>query len=145
MGPVQEIPNPNARVTLKTAVTDSCGVPVARLSGNVHPETIRTGRFLREKAKDWLAAVGAADIETFGAETTAHVSAGQHQAGTCRMAADAADGATDPYGRVHELDNLFVADASLHVTNGGLNPALTVMALASRVADAVREYLKGTN
>jgi choline dehydrogenase-like flavoprotein len=143
MGPVQEIPNPDARVTLDSAVTDSFGKPVVRLSGSVHPETLRTGRFLRERAKDWLTAAGAADIETFGAQTAAWVSAGQHQAGTCRMAADAADGVTDPYGRVHELDNLFVADASLHVTNGGLNPGLTVMALASRVADAVREYLDG--
>jgi len=145
MGPVQEIPNPEARVTLDPAVTDSLGIPVVRLSGSVHPETIRTGRFLRERAKEWLAAAGAEDIETFGAETTGYVSAGQHQAGTCRMAADVADGVTDPSGRVHELNNLFVADASLHVTNGGLNPALTVMALASRVADAVREYLKGSN
>ena len=28
------------------------------------------------------------------------------------------------YGQVHEIDNLFVADGSLHVTNGGFNPVL---------------------
>ena len=137
MGPVQEIPNPEARVTLDPTVVDSFGVPVARLSGNVHPQTLRTGVFLRERAREWLAAAGANGVEPFGAETGAYVSAGQHQAGTCRMGSDPATSVTDPFGRVHGVDNLYVADASLHVSNGGFNPCLTVMALAARVADAI--------
>jgi choline dehydrogenase-like flavoprotein len=39
---------------------------------------------------------------------------------------------TDEWGRVHVQDNLFVIDGSLHVTNGGFNPVLTIMALAFR-------------
>jgi choline dehydrogenase-like flavoprotein len=35
------------------------------------------------------------------------------------------------------MDNLFVADGSVHVTNGGFNPALTIMALAFRTAEEV--------
>jgi len=142
MGPTQEIPNPNARVTLDPSVVDAFGVPVARLSGSVHAQTLNAGRFLRERARDWLTAAGAQNIETFGAETAAYVSAGQHQAGTCRMTTNAVDGVTDPYGRVHDVDNLYVADASLHVSNGGFNPCLTVMALASRVADAITARLR---
>lgn len=56
-------------------------------------------------------------------------------AGTCRMSSDPRDGVTDSFGRVHGHDNLFVCDGSLHVTNGGFNPALTIMALAFRTAD----------
>jgi choline dehydrogenase-like flavoprotein len=141
MGPTQEIPNPDARVTLEPAVRDSLGLPVARLEGNVHPETLRTARFLRERAREWLEASGARDVEVFGAESGEYVSAGQHQAGTCRMGADPATSVTDPFGRVHETENLYVADASLHPSNGGFNPCLTVMALASRVADALRDRL----
>jgi choline dehydrogenase-like flavoprotein len=65
------------------------------------------------------------------------LSAGQHQAGTCRMGHDPHSSVTDASGRVHGHDNLYIADASLHVTNGGFNPVLTVMALAFRVARAI--------
>ena len=42
---------------------------------------------------------------------------------------------TDPYGRVHGHDNLWVMDGSVHVTNGGFNPVLTILALAFRSAE----------
>jgi choline dehydrogenase-like flavoprotein len=61
-------------------------------------------------------------------------SAGQHQAGTCRMGTDPASSVTDPHGRVWGHDNLRVADGSLHVTNGGVNPVLSILAGALRVA-----------
>jgi len=57
------------------------------------------------------------------------LSGGQHQAGTCRMGNDPQTSVTDKYGRVHDTSNVFVADASLHVNNGGFNPALTILAL----------------
>jgi choline dehydrogenase-like flavoprotein len=137
MGPSQEIPNPESRVQLDPDLKDKHGMPVAQLSGDMHPESIRTGRFMRQRAGAWLAASGGTNIETFGAESGAYVSAGQHQAGTCRMGDDPASSVTDSRGRVHEYENLYVADASLHVTNGGFNPGLTIMALASLVADGI--------
>ena len=139
MGPTQEVPNAEARVTLDPQVVDWAGMPVARLSGSLHPETLRTGRFMRARAAEWLNAAGGRNIETFGAETAAYIPVGQHQAGTCRMGRDPASSVTDPNGRVHGTENLYVADASLHVTNGGFNPALTVMAVASRVAEAIAD------
>lgn len=45
-GPVQDIPNPDARVTLDPGIKDANGVPVAHLSGTCHPETLRTARFI---------------------------------------------------------------------------------------------------
>jgi choline dehydrogenase-like flavoprotein len=39
---------------------------------------------------------------------------------------------------VHDIDNLFLADSSLHVTNGGFNPALTIMALGYWVSSHVK-------
>jgi choline dehydrogenase-like flavoprotein len=131
-GPVQEIPTAESRVTLDGEVVDGHGNPVARLEGRLHPETTRTGTWLRSRAADWMAASGAAQVwETpIGDELTA----GQHQAGTCRMGDDPAASVTDPWGRVHGHRNLWVADGSLHVTNGGVNPVLTILALAHRTA-----------
>ena len=51
------------------------------------------------------------------------------------MGDDQAQSACDPFGRVHGTENVYVADASLHPTNGSVNPALTVMANAYRVAE----------
>jgi choline dehydrogenase-like flavoprotein len=38
---------------------------------------------------------------------------------------------------VHGHDNLFIADSSVHVTNGGFNPVLTIMALSFRAAQHI--------
>lgn len=140
-GPVQEIPNPDCRVTLDPNVRDRFGLPVARLSGSVHPETGRTAGFIRDRATEWLRASGA--VETWSGPMSPVLSAGQHQAGTCRMGRDPASSVTDPFGRVWGHENLFIADGSLHPTNGGFNPVLTILALAYRVAGAILERAPG--
>lgn len=134
-GPVHEIPSPDARVTVDATVKDRWGIPVAHLSGTTHPETVRTATFMHERTKEWMQASGA--VRTWGAPPTLRLSGGQHQAGTCRMGDDPAQSVTDSWGRVHHHDNLFIADGSLHVTNGGFNPSLTIMALAFRVGEGI--------
>ena len=46
------------------------------------------------------------------------------------MGNDPKTSVVDRYCRVHDVDNLYVIDGSVHVTNGGFNPALTIMAIA---------------
>ena len=46
--------------------------------------------------------------------------------------------------RLHDVDNVYVIDASVHVTNGGFNPALTIMAIAYYASDALVKGWKGT-
>jgi choline dehydrogenase-like flavoprotein len=100
------------------------------MSGVAHPETMRSARFMLDRAADGLAAAEARRVWTTPQQL--RLSAGQHQAGTCRMGSDPAASVTDRHGRVWGHDNLFVNDAALHPTNGGFNPVLTVMALAFR-------------
>jgi len=138
-GPVHEIPSPDSRVELSSRVTDRFGIPVARLSGTTHPETVRTAEFMEARAKDWLRAAGVREV--WSKPQALRLSAGQHQAGTCRMGVDPATSVVDPWGRVHGHENLVIADGSVHVTNGGFNPVLTIMALAWRSA----ERLVGVN
>jgi len=134
-GPVQEIPTADAHVELDRYVRDSRGRPVVRMSGTTHIETVRTARYIKHKAEEWLLAAGAKQI--WGREPTLGLSGHQHQAGTARMSATAETGVTDKFGRVWGHDNLFVADGSLHVTNGGFNPVLTIMALGLRAGDHI--------
>lgn len=138
-GPVQEIPSPTSRITLDPTVRDHFGLPVVRMSGMTHPETVRTAEFMRQRAHDWLEASGAEGIWSW--PVVRRFSASQHQAGTARMGTDPRTSVTDPTGRVHGQDNLFVADGSVHVTNGGFNPALTIMALAFRTAEEAARSL----
>jgi choline dehydrogenase-like flavoprotein len=46
--------------------------------------------------------------------------------------------------QVHDLDNVFVIDGSVHVTNGGFNPALTIMAIAYFASESLVCNWKGT-
>ena len=65
-----------------------------------------------------------------------------HQAGTCRMGADAATSVVNADCRAHELDNLYVVDTSVFPSIGAVNPALTAMANSLRVGDHLRDRLK---
>jgi choline dehydrogenase-like flavoprotein len=62
-----------------------------------------------------------------------------HLMGGCGMGRGPADSVTDAWGRVHGLPWLRVADSSLFPDSLEINPYLTVMALADRVAEKVRE------
>jgi choline dehydrogenase-like flavoprotein len=61
--------------------------------------------------------------------------------GAARMSAQPADGVVDPDCRVHGVDNLFVASAAVLPTSSQANPTLTVIALAFRLADHLRERI----
>ncbi|BEP14394.1 GMC family oxidoreductase [Acidothermaceae bacterium B102] len=145
-GPVQEVPNPGSRVTVDAGVRDAHGVPVARLSGDIHAADRATARFVAERAAEWLRASGAREVVAINADDRpAGPSGGQHQAGTLRMGDDPTTSVTDSWGRVWGHDNLLVADGSVHVTNGGVNPVLTIMALAYRNSEHfVRAGLSGS-
>jgi choline dehydrogenase-like flavoprotein len=134
-GPIQEIPTADSRVRLSRAVKDRFGMPVAQLSGSVHPESLRAAAMLSEQAENWLRAAGARQV--WKTSPGGGLSAGQHQAGTLRMGDDPSTSVTDPSGRVHGYDNLWVSDGSVNVTNGGVNPVLTILALAFRTAEGL--------
>lgn len=62
-----------------------------------------------------------------------------HQCGTCRMGTDPASSVVDPHGRAHEVENLFLADASVFPSSGATNPTLTIAANALRVGAFLRD------
>ncbi len=142
MGPVQEMPLADARVQVDPRVKDRWSIPVARLSGGRHPHTIEIGRYAADKAEAWLKEAGA--VQTWKRTPPKSLSGGQHQAGTCRMGNDPKTSVVDPDCRLHDIDNVYVIDASVHVTNGGFNPALTILANAYRASDRLLKAWKGS-
>lgn len=133
-GPVQEVTSAESRVRIDPRVRDQFGVPVVQLSGSHHPEDERAQAFLAAKAAEWLTASGAQQVVTQGSRRrNVGPSSGQHQAGTARMGTDPGSSVTDPHGRIWGHANLRVVDGSTHVTNGGVNPVLTIFANSFRV------------
>jgi choline dehydrogenase-like flavoprotein len=142
VGPLQEVPLPTSRVTLEPGLKDGYGMPVVRLLGQgPHENDVRSADLLVERAQEWLWASGARRVNPVRMRSPRWPSAGQHQAGSCRMGLDPRSSVTDPWGRVWGHAGVTIADGSLHVTNGGVNPVLTILALAWRISERLAEEL----
>ncbi len=64
-----------------------------------------------------------------------------HQNGTIRFGRDPNTSALDVHCKAHDLDNLYVVDGSFFPSSAAVNPALTIMANALRVADHLKQRL----
>lgn len=64
-----------------------------------------------------------------------------HQAGTMRFGTDPTQSVLDADCKAHEIDNLYVTDASFFPSIGAVNPTLTIIANALRVADRIADRL----
>ncbi len=62
-----------------------------------------------------------------------------HQCGTLCFGTDPRESVLDPYCRAHDVDNLFVVDASFFPSSAAVNPGLTIAAQALRVADHIKD------
>jgi choline dehydrogenase-like flavoprotein len=131
----EDLPDPENRVELDPVLRDSSGLPAPRLFYKVSDNSRRLLDFHIERASESLAEAGATRVD---AERLMRYS-GWHLLGTARMGADPSSSVVDAWGRAHEVENLFVADGSVFVTSGGVNPTSTIAAFASRVADHIVE------
>lgn len=100
---------------------------------------------MRSKAELWLKEAGAVKTVSFRWTSLDTPSGGQHQAGTCRMGNDPQTSVVDKFCRVHDSDNLYVIDGSVHPNNGGFNPVLTIMAVAYYASDNLVKAWNGTH
>ncbi len=139
-GPIQEMPMYENRVTVDDTVRDFWGIPVAAITGQRHPLDHENCKYLSARAEEILKEAGA--IQTWqSVGGRGSVGGFQHQCGTTRMGNDPKTSVTDKYGRVHDIDNLFIADGSLMVTGGGFNPVLTINALGFWVGKNIVERM----
>lgn len=141
----EQAPDPDSRVTLDDDV-DALGMPRLRLDWRLSGIDVRSVAVLVETLAGELARLGLGKVEPAAwlAEAdgwrtdpliSSHPIGGYHHMGTTRMSDDPRNGVADGDGRVHGLDNLYVAGSSLFPTGGWANPTLTIAALALRTAD----------
>jgi choline dehydrogenase-like flavoprotein len=129
----EDLPDVANRVELDTELRDTAGLPAPKVSYQVSANSRRLLDFHAARAAESLLESGAHTIES----SQLLRESGWHIMGTARMGDDPAESVVDPDGRCHDVDNLFVVDASIFVTSGGVNPTSTICALALRCAEAM--------
>ncbi|WP_370247072.1 GMC family oxidoreductase [Nocardioides sp.] len=136
----QDLPQAANRVDLDPRVRDLHGLPAPRVTYSPHRHEQAAATLLgAQLAMHRLApgAVGALVLPfpllSDGITNTAHL------AGTARMGTDPRHSVCAPSGRLHEVENVYVADASTWPTFPGFNPTLTIMANAVRIARGLAE------
>ncbi|MHA6783261.1 GMC family oxidoreductase [Pseudonocardia saturnea] len=117
--------HPDNRVTLADDV-DPYGQPVARMDYSLSDNDRANMAFSTDVIAGILEAAGAQDVLT--------IQRFAHLIGGARMGRSPEDSVVDADHRIWDVPNVFLADGSVCPTQGAANPALTIMALASRLA-----------
>ena len=108
---------------------DAFGVPRARVTFSYGENDQRLRRHAIGFMTDMMQAAGGKEL--FESAGTAHLMGG------CRMGRRRESSVTDGDGRTWDIANLWICDGSLMPTGGGVNPSLTIMANAARIADRI--------
>jgi choline dehydrogenase-like flavoprotein len=141
----EQEPNPFSRVTLSEK-QDELGMPLGHIHwtltrktyvtavkfASVIDHTLRTLQVGRLKFSDWL-------VHDDGVSDYEHIFHDQnHHIGTARMSVSPQDGVVDSDLKIHSLKNLYIASCATFPTGGHSNPTLTMLALAIRLADHLK-------
>ncbi len=109
------------------AEKDQYGIPVAKVTFNLHDNDKKLIAYGKQKVMDVLWAAGA--------ETVVEEPRYAHLVGAARMGSSPDSSVVNKFGRTHDIANLFICDGSILPTQGSANPGLTIQALAARTAD----------
>ncbi|MFV2040076.1 MAG: GMC oxidoreductase, partial [Acidimicrobiales bacterium] len=143
----EQLPDRNSRIMLSDQV-DALGVPLSKIDWRMHDLELETIQVMLGLVSDELRRLGLpvpkpAPWLTGDSGWRKNFVDTAHHTGATRMADDPKHGVTDPWGRVHTVDGLYVAGSSTFPTVGTANPTLMIVAQAMRVADTVRERQAG--
>ena len=114
--------------------------PPGRIKLSYTPNNVKSFNRLKDRWVDTLKKAGHADTHIpFHAYFKKRIplEGVGHQNGTCRMGTDTLTSVLDSECKAHQLDNLYVVDASCFVSASAVNPSLTIVANALRVADRI--------
>lgn len=137
----EQLPSPDNRITL-SAERDAFGQPLPILHwapGETERDSmLRTATLIGQLCGQH--GLGRLEFEDFDRPFWGTTTS-WHQLGTTRMAVSPRDGVVDPDARVHGTQNLFVAGGSVMPTGGRANPTLTILALAIRLSDHLKQEI----
>jgi choline dehydrogenase-like flavoprotein len=136
----EDLPEADNRVELDETRQDRFGEPGVRIRYALHPNSKKMMIHGMSRAREVMMAAGAVRSSAYGPVRNT----GWHLLGTARMGNDPRHSVVDAQGRVHDTENLYVADSSVFVTGSCINPANTIQAVALLLADRMDEHAKST-
>lgn len=139
----EQAPNPESRITLSPD-RDHLGRPRAKLRWRLTPLDYHT---ITRSQQLLAAALESSGMGSFRApfqtsEVPEQVAGGFHHLGRTRMASDPAQGVVDADGKVNDVEDLFITGTSVMPAAGYANPTLTIVALAFKLADHLKPFIR---
>lgn len=136
-------PNPDSRITLSDTVDPVFGQPQTKINWQLSP--------LDEQTYNQTTALFNTAVNNLGGQVTfaswdevkSGLNVNGHHIGTTRMSNDPTQGVVDANLKLHSLDNLYVAGASVFPSAGISNPTFTIITLSVRLADHLSKVLGG--
>ena len=133
------LPTDNCFVSVDETAKDKYGVPVGVINLYGHPQDLKVGEHLAQKAVKVLEKMGCEEIDySISASPPPNL-----VAGGCRFGDDPKRSVLDKNCKTHDLQNLYVSDASFMPTGGSVPYTWSIYANSFRVADKIIASLQG--
>ncbi len=131
------LPTDMCFVGVDEKVKDKYGVPVGVINLYGHPQDLKVGEHLAKKAVKVLQEMGAVEVDySISSSPPSNL-----VAGGCRFGEDSKTSVLDKNCKAHDLQNLYVTDASFMPTGGSVPYTWTIYANSFRVADIIKKEL----
>ncbi|HEU0094578.1 MAG TPA: GMC family oxidoreductase [Vicinamibacteria bacterium] len=134
------LPRKENRVSLDAEVKDAWGVPVLRFDYTFGDNEKKMAKDMGDSVEEMLRAAGAENIKVDRELLPPGWSI--HEIGTARMGDDAKTSVTDRWCRLHDVSNVYLADAAPFVSGGTQNTTWSILAMCWRTMDYLKEQIR---
>lgn len=134
------LPRKENRITLDPEVKDAWGIPVPRFDYRFGENELKMSKDMADSIEEMLMAAGAEDIKIGRDPLPPGWSI--HEIGTARMGDDPKTSVTDRFCRLHDVKNVYLADAAPFVSGGTQNTTWSILAMCWRTMDYLKERMR---
>jgi len=134
------LPRKENRVSLDAEVRDAWGIPALRFDYRFSDNEIKMAKDMADTAEEMLRAAGAENIKID--PTMLPPGWSIHEIGTARMGDDPKASVTDRFCRLHDVPNVYMADAAPFVSGGTQNTTWSILAMCWRTMDHLKEEMR---
>jgi choline dehydrogenase-like flavoprotein len=134
------LPRKENRVTLDAEIKDAWGIPVLRFDYRFGDNELKMAADMADSIEEMLTVAGAEDIKITREPLPPGWSI--HEIGTARMGNDPKTSVTDRFCRLHDVKNVYIADAAPFVSGGTQNTTWSILAMCWRTMDYLKERLR---
>ncbi|MBC9795448.1 GMC family oxidoreductase [Sinomicrobium weinanense] len=145
----ESIPRKENRCEIDPNVVDKYGIPVLKFHYKWSDEERKQARHMNDTFEEVIHAMGGIALGEKPGEESDHglENPGRiiHEVGTTRMGNDPKTSVLNKFNQAHDVPNLFVVDGGPFVSQADKNPTWTILALAWRASDYLKEEMKKMN